>query len=107
MRGFKEHDAADRFCREHDELRNFLRSRSRHDQCVPATRRRPSLPPSRSHRDWHHAERMTTTIRAGFSPLRNGARHDRTMCVSASVSDAGSWAMPRAKKWRRLRHRQV
>ena len=23
MRGFKEHDAADRFCREHDELRNF------------------------------------------------------------------------------------
>src|SRR6266567_6955360 len=32
MRGFKEHDAADRFCRENDELRNFLRSRSRHNQ---------------------------------------------------------------------------
>ena len=27
MRGFKEHEAADRFCREYDELRNFLRSR--------------------------------------------------------------------------------
>jgi putative transposase len=40
MRGFKEHDAADRFCREYDELRNFLRSRSRHNQYVPATRRR-------------------------------------------------------------------
>ena len=24
MRGLKEHDAADRFCREHDEVRNFL-----------------------------------------------------------------------------------
>jgi len=40
MRGFKEHDAADRFCREYDELRNFLRSRSHHNQYVPAARRR-------------------------------------------------------------------
>jgi putative transposase len=40
MRGFKEHDAADRFCREYDELRNFLRSRSRHNQYISATRRR-------------------------------------------------------------------
>jgi hypothetical protein len=40
MRGFKDLDAADRFCREHDELRNFLRSRSRHNPCVSATRRR-------------------------------------------------------------------
>ena len=40
MRGFKEHEAADRFCREYDELRNFLRSRSRHNQYVPATHRR-------------------------------------------------------------------
>ena len=40
MRGFKEHEAADRFCREYDELRSFLRSRSRHNQYVPATRRR-------------------------------------------------------------------
>ena len=40
MRGFKELDAASRFCREHDELRNFLRSRSRHNQYVSATRRR-------------------------------------------------------------------
>jgi hypothetical protein len=28
VRGFKDHDAADRFCREHDELRDFLRARS-------------------------------------------------------------------------------
>ena len=40
MRGFKEHGAADRFCREHDELRNFLRCRSRHKQYVSATHRR-------------------------------------------------------------------
>src|SRR5882724_7329211 len=40
MRGFKEHEAADRLCREYDELRNFLRSRSRHNQYVPASRRR-------------------------------------------------------------------
>ena len=40
MRGFKEHEAADQFCREYDELRNFLRSRSRHNQYVPSTRRR-------------------------------------------------------------------
>jgi putative transposase len=32
--------AAGRFCREHDELRNFLRSRSHHNQYVPAARRR-------------------------------------------------------------------
>ena len=43
MRGFKEHEAADRFCREYDELRNFLRSRSRHKQYVSATRRRHFL----------------------------------------------------------------
>jgi transposase-like protein len=40
MRGFKEHEAADWFCREYDELRNFLRSGSRHNQYVPAARRR-------------------------------------------------------------------
>ncbi|MCW3477837.1 IS6 family transposase [Rhodovastum sp. RN2-1] len=40
MRGFKNHDAADRFCREHDELRDFLRHRSRRNQHVPAPRRR-------------------------------------------------------------------
>jgi putative transposase len=38
MRGFKDHDAAERFCREHDELRDFLRARSRHNQRVPAHR---------------------------------------------------------------------
>jgi transposase-like protein len=40
MRGFKEHNAAERFCRTYDELRNFPRSRSRHYQYVPAARRR-------------------------------------------------------------------
>jgi hypothetical protein len=40
MRGFKEHEAANRFCREYDELRNFLRSRSRHNQRIPETHRR-------------------------------------------------------------------
>ena len=40
MHGFKEHEAADRFCREYDELRNFLPSPVRHDQYVPSTRQR-------------------------------------------------------------------
>ena len=40
MRGFKNHDAANRFCREHDELRDLLRARSRHNQHVPASRHR-------------------------------------------------------------------
>ncbi len=40
MRGFKRSRSAARFCRGHDELRNFLRPRSRHNQHVPAARRR-------------------------------------------------------------------
>ena len=40
MRGFKSHDAAARFCREHGELRNLLRPRRRHNQVVPASLRR-------------------------------------------------------------------
>src|SRR4051795_13181691 len=40
MRGFKGPRSAGRFCRAHDELRNFLRLRSRHDQHVPADCRR-------------------------------------------------------------------
>ena len=40
MRGFKCPRSADRFCRAHDELRHFLRSRSRHNQHVPAASRR-------------------------------------------------------------------
>jgi putative transposase len=40
MRGFKNHDAADRFCREHDELRNLLRARCCHNQFVSAHHRR-------------------------------------------------------------------
>src|SRR4051812_3100257 len=40
MRGFKCPRSAARFCRGHDELRDFLRPRSRHNQHVPADRRR-------------------------------------------------------------------
>ena len=40
MRGFKCPRSAARFCRGHDELRNLLRPRSRHNQHVPADRRR-------------------------------------------------------------------
>ena len=32
--------SAERFCRSHDELRDFLRARTRHNQIVPANRRR-------------------------------------------------------------------
>src|SRR5512133_1116973 len=40
MRGFKCPRSAARFCLAYDELRNFLRLRSRHHQHVPADRRR-------------------------------------------------------------------
>jgi putative transposase len=40
MRGFKSFASAERFCRSYDELRNFLRPRARHNQHVPADRRR-------------------------------------------------------------------
>jgi putative transposase len=40
MRGFKSFASAERFCRSYDELRNLLRLRTRHDQHVPANRRR-------------------------------------------------------------------
>ena len=40
MRGFRCPQSAARFCRSYDELRHFLRSRSRHNQHVPAGRRR-------------------------------------------------------------------
>jgi putative transposase len=40
MRGFKSFASAERFCRSHDELRNFLRLRTRHNQHLRASRRR-------------------------------------------------------------------
>ena len=40
MRGFKSFASAERFCRSHDELRDFLRPRTRHNQHVPADLRR-------------------------------------------------------------------
>src|SRR5829696_3085758 len=40
MRGFKSFASAERFCRTYDELRNFLRPRTRQNQYVPAERRR-------------------------------------------------------------------
>jgi transposase-like protein len=40
MHGFKSFTSAERFCRSYDELRNHLRPRVRHNQHVPANRRR-------------------------------------------------------------------
>jgi putative transposase len=40
MRGFKSFASAERFCRSYDELRNFLRPCTRHNQYVSASRRR-------------------------------------------------------------------
>jgi transposase-like protein len=40
MRGSKSFGSAERFCRSHDELRNLLRLRTRHNQHVPASLRR-------------------------------------------------------------------
>ena len=40
MRGFKSFASAERFCRSHDELRDFLRPRTCHNQLVSARRRR-------------------------------------------------------------------
>jgi len=40
MRGFKSSVSAARFCRAHDEVRNFLRPATRRKQHVPAARRR-------------------------------------------------------------------
>ena len=40
MRGFKSFRSAERFCRSHDELRDFLRPRTRHNQHVSADLRR-------------------------------------------------------------------
>jgi putative transposase len=40
MRGFKSFASAERFCRSYDELRNFLRLRTRHNQHIPADRHR-------------------------------------------------------------------
>jgi len=40
MRGFKSIASAERFCRGYDELRAFLRPRTRHNQPVSASRRR-------------------------------------------------------------------
>ena len=40
MRGFKSFASAERFCRSYDELRNFLRLQTRHNQHVTANRRR-------------------------------------------------------------------
>ncbi len=36
MRGFKTHEAVDRFCREHGKLRDLLRPCRRHNQTISA-----------------------------------------------------------------------
>ncbi len=40
MRGFKSPASAARFCRAHDEVRDFLRPTTRRNRHVPAARRR-------------------------------------------------------------------
>ena len=40
MRGFKSYASAERFCRSYDELRNFLRLQTCHNQHITANRRR-------------------------------------------------------------------
>jgi putative transposase len=40
MRGFQTHTSAARFCRAHDEARDFLRPATRRKEHVPAARRR-------------------------------------------------------------------
>src|SRR4051812_49604420 len=40
MRGFKSFASAERFCRSYDELRDFLRPATRHNQPISASRRR-------------------------------------------------------------------
>ncbi len=40
MRGFQTHTSAARFCRAHDEVRDFLRPTTRRNRHVPAARRR-------------------------------------------------------------------
>jgi len=40
MRGFKSISSAERFCRSYDELRNYLRSRTRYNKHVPVRRHR-------------------------------------------------------------------
>ena len=40
MRGFKSAAAAGRFCRAHDDLRDFVRFRSHHRQHIPSDQRR-------------------------------------------------------------------
>jgi putative transposase len=77
MRGFKEHDAADRFCREYDELRNLLRSRSRHNQYVPATRHAVafSITPASQSASCRLHNQNIQAARCGT----NGAKRDRTV----------------------------
>jgi hypothetical protein len=59
-------DAADRFCREYDEFRNFLR-----------------LSPSRPQRNGHNANRI---IRRSRAMRCNGARRDRTNPIALAFA---------------------
>ena len=69
MRGFKSHDTADRFCREHGELRDLLRPRRRHNQ--------PVSPPSAA-----SGSQEAPGLRSGSCRTRDPA---------SSYEDLGSW----------------
>ncbi len=97
MRGFKEYDAADRFCREHDELRNFLRSRSRHNPTntfqPPADAVTSSITlASRSASCRPHDQNNSRRAHSGV----NGARRDRTH-RSHLRRQGGLWRRPAAE----------
>ena len=91
MRGFKCPRSAARFCRGHDELRNFLRLSLPPQPARP--RRPPPTAPSSPDRDraGHPQSRVTarrhvsetTAIWAGASPDRTDAPHSRPPAVKA------------------------
>jgi hypothetical protein len=87
MRGFKRHDAASRFCREHGELRNLLR---------------PRLPPPLPFRQGgtrcslHHAGRMIAPAPQSRC-AQPGARPDRTYTRGG---ERRVWATEFADVWR-------
>jgi len=86
MLGLKSVVSAARYCRCHDELRNFLRFRSRMRQYVPASTRR-----------WQHMRKTAIALypRKAWSPRANssnlsGAKADRTSQCPCGEWDKGA-----------------
>ena len=82
MRGFKSHEAASRFCRGYDELRNHLHPRSRRNRNIPTN--------SRRHR---FLTRGITALRILRRDLEAGSRpsnHSMTLSLTEPMLGAGS-----------------